>query len=176
MFSGRALDGAVVPLSAGTRLHKSDVPVSVADTVTCDFAPDTRGHGETALWGGVVLQAMDDIASLPLASLDYAAAVAFFTAGGWWQEGRTDIADCIGVHPDILERAGRRAIAARRAAEGLPPETAGAWSPPSRGQSLRRPITRALIGPPAKRSLPVERRRRPAEGRAWNPFDPHRYL
>ncbi len=80
-------------------------------------APDAHWRGEQALWGAVVLQAMEDIASLPLHSLDYAAAVDFLTAGGWWREGRTNIADCIAVHADDLERAGRRQIAARLAAD-----------------------------------------------------------
>jgi hypothetical protein len=73
------------------------------------------------LWAAVVLQALEDIRSEPLSSLDYLQAVSFFAAGGEWAQARAAIADQLGLHPDELERVGRSCIDTRRAAEGLAP-------------------------------------------------------
>lgn len=76
------------------------------------------GHGDHALWGAVVTQALEDVANAPAGSFVYGEAVAFFTRRGEWGEGRTNVADAIGVHADDLERSGRRIIALREREAG----------------------------------------------------------
>jgi hypothetical protein len=75
-----------------------------------------------ALWSAAVMQAKADVEHQPFESIDYDQAVAFFIGGGAWAESRLALADCLELHPDDLERVGRRCIAARRELEGLPPE------------------------------------------------------
>ena len=74
------------------------------------------------LWSSVVLQALEDIESQPMQSLDFADAVAFFTRSGPWAGSRTVIADFLDMHRDQLEGIGRRCITARIAREGMPSE------------------------------------------------------
>jgi hypothetical protein len=84
----------------------------------------SRGPGERALWVASLQQSIDDIADEPLGSTEYDDAAAFFTGGGEWALSRSAVAGHIDLHPDDLERCGRRCIAARRVAEGLPIEIA----------------------------------------------------
>ena len=79
--------------------------------------PHCRG-----LWSSVVLQAIEDIESQPMQSLDFANAVAFFTRSGTWAKSRTIIEDFLDMHRDELEAIGRRCIDARRSREALPSE------------------------------------------------------
>jgi hypothetical protein len=72
------------------------------------------------LWTSVVLQALEDIKSQPLQSLDFADAVAFFTRSGSWAGWRATIADFLDMPRDELEAIGRRCIDARRSLEELP--------------------------------------------------------
>jgi hypothetical protein len=72
---------------------------------------------ERNLWIAVALQAANDINTEDYTSMDYDAAVSFFTAPGEWAESRQHIADCIGRHPEELTRMGRAAIAARHLRE-----------------------------------------------------------
>jgi len=74
-----------------------------------------------ALWASVVQQALEDVDYEQLHSVIWNQACAFFVDGGTWAEGRQNIADILGVHPDEIERAGRRTINARLLKEGLPP-------------------------------------------------------
>jgi hypothetical protein len=80
-------------------------------------------HGYRGLWASVVLQALDDIWSRPMASLDYSQAVAFFTGAGTWAEARTIIGDFLEFHGDDLEALGKRCIDARHTREALPSKT-----------------------------------------------------
>jgi hypothetical protein len=82
--------------------------------------PSKSGQAERALWTAIVLKALLDISNEPLRSLEYIEAVAFFTSGGEWASSRLSIASQIDLHPDDLERAGRRRIARRREVERLP--------------------------------------------------------
>ena len=136
------------------------------------FGERTRSQGGRALWSAVVLQAKSDIETEPMDSVDYAQAVAFFTGGGEWAHGRANVADFLDLHPDDLERCGRRWIAARRRQEGLSPEPERPLrSVPLTG--LRTPLNlTGLVAIPA----PPQRRRCPAtqEPKCANPFNPFR--
>ena len=74
------------------------------------------------LWASVVLQALDDIWSRPMASLDYREAVDFFTGSGAWAESRTTIGDFLELHRDDLTMLGKRCIDARHGRESLSPQ------------------------------------------------------
>ena len=74
------------------------------------------------LWASVVLQALDDIWSRPMASLDYHEAVDFFIGSGAWAESRTTIGDFLELHRDDLTMLGKRCIDARHTRESLLPE------------------------------------------------------
>ena len=128
--------------------------------------------GSRALWSAVVLQAKGDIEAEPINSVEYAQAVAFFTGGGEWAHGRANIADFLDIHPDDLERCGRRWIAARRQQEGLPAETPRLLhaAQPTR---LKAPLNLAgLVAIPAlsqrKHRAAADKPERP------NPFNPFR--
>lgn len=75
-----------------------------------------------SLWAAVVMRAVYDIEAAELDSTTYEQACSFFTAPGEWAESRLAIADCLGMHTDDVARIGKRAIVARRLAEGLPLE------------------------------------------------------
>lgn len=77
---------------------------------------------ERVLWLAVIAEAVADIKSEPIGSVDYDAACEFFVARtGEWARSRADLAQLIGYHGDDLRRAGVAHINARRASEGLPP-------------------------------------------------------
>lgn len=79
--------------------------------------------GYQLLWIAVVQQALDDVACAPRRSSEYDDAVAFFSrTEGSWAVARAEVADHLKCHPDAIIRAGRAAIAARRSADGLPPD------------------------------------------------------
>ena len=88
------------------------------ELIAADRRSGYRGHGEQALWHGVVMQALADLTGQPVGSSDYDEAVAFFTRSGTWGEARASVADCVGVHADDLERGGRRVIAQRERGGG----------------------------------------------------------
>jgi len=87
-------------------------------------AADEHRPNYRALWAAVVIQALDDIESEPMASAAFTDAEAFFTRMGAWGEARMAIADFLDLHPDDLERVGRRALAMRRAGEASRPTAA----------------------------------------------------
>ncbi len=97
--------------------------MSLCDRRTDASTTTTSGSGYRALWGAAVLQAKEDVERQPFNSIAYDQAVAFFVGGGAWAESRSALADCLDVHPDDIERVGRRCIAARRKLDGLPPDT-----------------------------------------------------
>jgi hypothetical protein len=68
---------------------------------------------ERTLWTQVVLQARDDLADADRLSFNFNQAYAFFTGRHDWRRSREDIAECIGLHVDDLERLGRQTLAAR---------------------------------------------------------------
>jgi hypothetical protein len=74
------------------------------------------------LWASVVLQALDDVWSRPMATLDYREAVDFFTGSGAWAESRMAIGDFLELHRDDLTMLGKRCIDARHTRESLLPE------------------------------------------------------
>jgi hypothetical protein len=126
-------------------------PYPMSDT----DAPTHPGHGERALWIAVVLRAVADIASEPLGSVEYNDATVFFTAGGEWAFSRSAVAGHVDLHPDDLERAGRRCIAARRAAEGMPVEILPTKVSPPQG-----PLPRLEAIPPREKLSRQPRERR----------------
>jgi len=75
----------------------------------------TTERSYRVLWAQVVLQAKEDLVEEPIGSLLYNDAKAFFLSGGEWARSRTNIADCLEMHPDDLGRCGKRWIAERRA-------------------------------------------------------------
>jgi len=87
-------------------------------------AADEHRPNYRALWAAVVIQALDDIETEPMASVSFTDAEAFFTRMGAWGEARMAIADFLDLHPDDLERVGRRALAMRRAGEASRPTAA----------------------------------------------------
>ena len=87
--------------------------------MTEPISPELSYRG---LWTSVVLQAVEDIVSQPMQSLDFADAVAFFTRSGPWAGSRAIIADFLDMHRDELEGIGRRCINTRIAREGMPSE------------------------------------------------------
>jgi len=107
--------------------------VSLCDRRADVSTTTSGGSGYRALWGAAVLQAKEDVEHQPFNSIAYDQAVAFFVGGGAWAESRSALADCLEVHPDDIERVGRRCIAARRKLDGLPPD---AGRPPQRASPL----------------------------------------
>jgi hypothetical protein len=79
--------------------------------------------GERTLWVSVVLQASEDLDTCDRLTLDYAQALSFFFGRGDWRRSRADIAECVGLHVDDLQRLGRQTLAARRLREGEPAVT-----------------------------------------------------
>jgi hypothetical protein len=74
----------------------------------------------------------------------------FMTAGGEWGLSRLTIAGHIDLHPDDLERCGRRCIATRRVAEGLPVEIIKTQAAPQevpfpRPQAIPAPVKRERL-------------------------------
>lgn len=138
------------------------------------------------LWAAVVEQSLTDVADEPIDSVLWNQARAFFVSGGTWAEGRQNIADLLGVHPEDLERVGRRAINARLLQEGLPPLVTQAPTPRLPIQRALRPAVVAvrqrlprLVAIPAPPEPEPERRDRTGGWRRrWsvNPFDPWRKL
>jgi hypothetical protein len=122
----------------------------------------SRGHGERALWVASLQQSIDDIADEPLGSTEYGDAAAFFTGGGEWAISRSAVAGHIDLHSDDLERCGRRCIAARRVAEGLPIEIIRAKAPAVPMASL--PMLEAI---PAPVRRPVVREKPRHDKRRW---------
>lgn len=139
-----------------------------------------------ALWASVVQQALEDVDYEQLHSVIWNQACAFFVDGGTWAEGRQNIADILGVHPDEIERAGRRTINARLLKEGLPPlqpRPAVSRTPKRRvpepvAVPKPRLVMPRLVAVPGPEPEPI-RRHQPGSWRkrwAFNPFDPHRQL
>jgi hypothetical protein len=135
-----------------------------------------RNHRE--LWGAVVLQAREDIRVLPLDSIEYAQAVAFFTGAGEWAEMRTMISDFLELHRDDLEIGGRRFINERRSLERLPPIAARPL-PREPARAPRAAVGRVMVKPAAQpdRAPMVVRSARPFSVKtkappAFNPFFP----
>jgi len=105
-------------------------------------AYDSSREGYRQLWVAVVLQAQDDIKSEPLDSINYLQAVSFFTGGGEWAHTRAAISDHLNLHPDDLERCGRKYINARRAEAGLealPPRERRHRAEPQRQPAIQGP-------------------------------------
>jgi hypothetical protein len=128
---------------------------------------------DRALWSMVILQARDDLADEPIGSIEYENAISFFTAAfGPWAQSREAIADQLGFHADDIERLGRTVIAARRAAEGLPPEAPSVESKPA-AQPAPLPALVAIPAPPPAND---NRRRRAEHMKSLcNPFNPFRH-
>jgi hypothetical protein len=125
----------------------------------------TTERSYRVLWAQVVLQAKEDLVEEPIGSLLYNDAKAFFLSGGEWARSRTNIADCLEMHPDDLGRCGKRWIAERRARDGLPPELS---PPPSPRAPVKLPLPRLVAVPaPDKRARNGGRRVIPA---GINPF------
>jgi len=122
------------PLFRNSRFREWGRVMSLCDKRTEPTTTTLRESGYRALWGAAVLQAKADVEQQPIGSIDYDYAVAFFVGGGAWAESRAALADCLDVHPDDIERVGRRCIAARRKLEGLPPKT-------RRGPQQRSPLS-----------------------------------
>lgn len=101
-----------------------------------------------ALWAAVVLQAVEDVRSTVIGSIEFDHAAAFLTATGAWAESRAAIADCLDCHPDQILRSGARYVAERRVAEGLPAVAAVpalvVLPPPSR-PSASHAVTRRIL-------------------------------
>lgn len=123
---------------------------------------------EQGLWSGVILQARDDISHCDMHSVDYAAAVAFFTRDGEWGESRAAIADHLGLHADDLEQAGRGWIAERQRRSGL---TAESVKPDARPQPMAVTPQRVVETSANVYDYGQIIRRRDANN---NPFNPHR--
>jgi hypothetical protein len=121
-----------------------------------------RGHGERALWVASLQQSIDDIADEPRGSIEYDDATAFFTGGGEWALSRSAVAGHIDLHPDDLERCGRRCIAARRIADGLPIEIIRAKAPVARVAPL--PMLKAI---PTSVQQPVVRKKPQLDKKQW---------
>lgn len=66
-----------------------------------------------SLWSQVVNQALEDLETEPIGSIEYMQAASFFVGGGEWESSLVLVAEIIGVHPDSLRRIGLRAIMAR---------------------------------------------------------------
>jgi hypothetical protein len=83
--------------------------------------PDPEADAaDRALWSAVVLQAKDDVASLPMASLEHHAAVSFLTSdAAGWAQARTEVARHLHAHADDIRRAGEAWVKARRRVEPL---------------------------------------------------------
>lgn len=141
--------------------------------------PDDRRGGSDpcrALWLSVLLQAKEDLRDEPIDSIDYNAAVAFFTGGGEWTIARRDIADLLEIDPDALRRLGHRWVGERRLAEGLAPEPVRAATP-AVPRAEPRPVPKLIASsPPAPTRPPEALPRRVSRGghRSWekNPFHP----
>jgi len=138
------------------------------------------------LWAAVVEQSLTDVADEPIDSVLWNQARAFFVSGGTWAEGRQNIADLLGVHPEDLERVGRRAINARLLQEGLPPLATRTPTPCPPTQRALRPAVVAvrqrlprLVATFKEPEPEPDRRDRTGGWRkryAFNPFDPWRKL
>lgn len=78
------------------------------------------GDRDRDLWAAVVLQARDDVAELPIDSVEYLSAVSFLTSETrYWRAARADIAAHLLLHGDDIRRAGLKWVNARRLAAGL---------------------------------------------------------
>jgi hypothetical protein len=66
------------------------------------------------LWLAVIVQARDDVADLPITDPHFDAAVAFLIGQSpYWRDARDEVCAHIGIHPDMLRRAGLAWVAAR---------------------------------------------------------------
>ena len=139
---------------------------------------------DRALWSAVVLQAIADVESESLGSVEYAQAAGFLTGGGAWRESRVAIADMLHLHADDIKRIGQRRIAARQAEKGMVSEaTIEPASPSSPTLTVvmygRSGYDRHLSGSNlllANRSIPMTPQRRKIGWRTAsgiNPFNPH---
>jgi hypothetical protein len=134
-----------------------------------------QSERDIELWCAVVLQAREDIETLPIGSTDYEAATAFLTSNAaYWRHSRNEIAAHIGVDGDALKKVGTAWVIARRRSEGLPdhPPVVAPQPAPAR-PSLRS----AWTAPPPPRTplllretLKAGRQRTPDR----NPFNPFR--
>jgi hypothetical protein len=123
--------------------------------------------GHRTLWSRVVLQAKDDLETEGRGTITYEQAESFFLGSGHWAEARASIAEMIDLHVDDLARLGRVTIAARRAADGLPPMPDRIATPPAAPAPMP-----ALIAIPAPGRVYSGRRQR--RYGSDNPFSPFR--
>ena len=149
------------------------------------FATD---RGERALWSAVVAQAVEDLMLTGLHSLEFAAAVSFFVSGGEWLQSRREIADMLDLHPDDLERLGRKQLLTRVKANnlsiadipGLGPKAPPVPRPrdkprPRREKPIALPHLEATFLPPQKPDLRTGSWQQ-RHGRNPFKFDPYRQL
>lgn len=132
--------------------------------------PQDSFEQDQALWASVVLQAKDDIESLPFGSPDYEAAAAFFVGtSAYWRRGRSEIAEHLGTTGDTLKRIGTAWVIARRRREGLADHPS---APAQKPKPCPVPVpveTKALVIPPALAACLAPRRRLPRSPKD-NPF------
>jgi hypothetical protein len=115
-----------------------------------------------------VLQARDDVETLPIDNVDYIAAAAFLSSGAaYWRRARDEVAAHLGMDGDALRRVGTAWVIKRRRAEGLPDQPV----PPARPVT----VTRAplVVDPTMARPAHTPRytqRRLPPERNPFNAF------